>query len=416
MATLDDIHSNELALFEKPVIDTSDFGREWVTYRPINQLSDGAAIEFNIPPLSTQYLDLKRMKLHVKINITKDGTPIVNELDAEGKPTQDYVVVRLVNAPLHSLFSQVDLSLQQQPLSQVGPNYPYKAYLDLLLDTKDDQELYSQLFVKDTDGDGLGEGAEERTKGLLNGKTIDIIGGLKLDFCQQDRLILNGVPVNLKFWQTTHAFRLIGAAELKLNIVDISLEVAVAKISPGILLGHADALKDKPALYPYTRSVIKTFAIPTGQYAFTTDDLFQGQVPSQLILGIVESAAVHGHVGKNPYYFKPYNCNYVGFYVNGQSVPNHPLQPNYESDLFVEAFSTIKNSGVNIDRHDYANGYCLYVINPSGIYHKDRINPRGHTRLELKFSTALTKTVTLIAYAKFPALAKIDQSRNVILE
>jgi hypothetical protein len=173
----DDIHSNILALFEEPMIDTSDLGRECVTYRPINQLSDGAAIEFNIPALSTQYLDLKRMNLHVKINITKgDETPITRFVsDAEGNTTGDTVYI--ANAPLHSLFSQIDLSLQQQPLSQVGPNYPYKAYLDLLFDTENDQELYSQLFVKDTGG-GTGACAKERTKYLLNGKTTDLTCGL----------------------------------------------------------------------------------------------------------------------------------------------------------------------------------------------------------------------------------------------
>jgi hypothetical protein len=283
--------------------------------------------------------------------------------------------VYIANAPLHSLFSQINLSLEKQPVSQVGPNYPYNAYLDLLLDTENYQELYSQLFVKDTKG-GSGAGLKEITKYLLNGETDDLIGGLKLDFCQQDLLILKGVPVNLTFWQTIQAFRLLGGDKLKLNIVDTSLEVAIAKISPGVLLGHADVLKDKPASYPYTRSVIKMFAIPTGQYSFTTDDLCQGQVHNQLILGILELAAFHGDSEKNPYTVISYNCNYVGFYVNGQFVPSHPLQPNYEANLFVEAFSTIKNSVVNIDIYPYlGNGYCLYVINPAGIYSKDRITP-----------------------------------------
>jgi hypothetical protein len=427
MTTLDNIHSNELALFQEPVIDTSDLGREWVTYRPINPFFDGAAIEFNIPALSTQYLDLKRMKLRVKINITRgDGTPMESTLDSS-KDGHKPDIVGIVNAPLHSLFSQVDISLQQRSLSQLGPNYPYKAYLDLLLGTEDEQELYSQTFVKDDDfikwGDlatmGTSTGVVERTKALLDGKTTDLISGLKLDICQQDRLILNGVPVNLKFWPTKHEFRLLTDdidKQFKLNIVDISLEVAVANISPGVLLGHADALKDTPALYPYTRSVIKTYSITPRQYSFTTDDMFQGQVPNQLILGLVPSVAVYGSYLWNPFYFHPFDCNYIGFYVNGQSVPNHPLQPNYKSEHFVEAFSTIKNSAVNISRLDYTRGYCLYVINPNGIYHPDRINPRGHTRLELKFAQPLDYSVTLIAYAKFPALVKIDQSRNVILE
>jgi hypothetical protein len=114
-----------------------------------------------------------------------------------------------------------------------------------------------------------------------------------------------------------------------------------------------------------------------------------------------------------------FDCNYVGFYVNGQSMPNHPLQPNYKSDQYVEAFQTLNKGGktraVQIKRKDYKNGYCLYVIEPHGVYREDRLPQRGHTRLELKFGKSLPETVTVIAYAKFPALAKIDQSRNVIL-
>jgi hypothetical protein len=56
------------------------------------------------------------------------------------------------------------------------------------------------------------------------------------------------------------------------------------------------------------------------------------------------------------------------------------------------------------------------VIDPYGLYREDRLPQQGHTRLELKFAKALPETVTVIAYGKFPALAKIDQSRNVILE
>jgi hypothetical protein len=417
-------HGKELALFQIPAKDTGDQGREWITYRPINQLTDGATLEFNIPGTSTQYVDLKRMQLHIKATITKeDGTPI----DQTG---DDADSVGVANAPLHTMFSQVDLSLQQQPMNQVGPNYPYKAYLDLLFDTEDTQELYNQLFIKD-DGGSIDMDVSDPSgtnQGLFNrsmytyGKTVDLIGGLKLDICQQDRLLLNAVPINLKFWQTPDTFRLMAkdnTKQFKLHIVDASLEVAIAKVNPGVLLGHADTLKDTPASYPYTRSVVKTFAVPTGQYSFTTDDLFQGEVPNQLILGLVSSTATHGDYTKNPFNFRHFDCNYVGFYVNGQSMPNHPLQPNYASYQYVEAFQTLNKGGktraVHVTREDYKDGYCLYVINPQGIYREDRLTKRGHTRLELKFAKPLPETVTVIAYGKFPALANIDQSRNVVL-
>jgi hypothetical protein len=421
MAAIDEVHGEGLALFQQPPTDTGIQGTEWITYRPVNQLTEGSALEFNIPSTSTSYLDLKRMQLHVKAKITKsDGTDIEAPADHVG----------MVNAPLHAMFSQVDMSLQQQPTNQVGPNYPYKAYLDLLFDTEDEQELLNQLFIKDDPGTDMDDGDPSGSnQGLYKraiyteGKTVDLIGGLKLEFCQQDHLLLNGVPLNLKLWQTPETFRLMAkdkTENYKLKIVDAVLRVAITKVNPGVLIGHADALKEASALYPYTRSVVKNFAVPSGQFSFTVDDLFQGEVPGRLILGLVSSTAIHGDFNKNPFNFQNFGCNYVGFYLNGQSMPSHPLQPNYSGNQYAEAFQTLnteqKKRAVNITRRDYKNGYCLYVIDPSGVYDEQRLLQRGHTRLELKFSNALPETCTVIVYGKFPSLAKIDQSRNVTLK
>jgi hypothetical protein len=202
--------------------------------------------------------------------------------------------------------------------------------------------------------------------------------------------------------------------------VDAVLRVAITKVNPGVLLGHADALKETSALYPYTRSVIKNVAVPSGQFSFTVDDLFQGEVPGRIIVGLISSTAMHGDFNKNPFNFQNFGCNYVGFTVNGQSMPSHPLQPNYGGDQYAEAFQTLNTEGkkraVKITREDYKDGYCLYVIDPSGVYDTHRLLRRGHTRLGHKFSSALPETCTVIVYGKFPALAKIDQSRNVTLE
>ena len=40
---------------------------------------------------------------------------------------------------------------------------------------------------------------------------------------------------------------------------------------------------------------------------------------------------------------------------------------------------------------------------------------KGHTRLSVRFATGLPEAVTLIAYAKFPSVVKIDHARNAIL-
>ena len=94
-------------------------------------------------------------------------------------------------------------------------------------------------------------------------------------------------------------------------------------------------------MYPFKRFVVKTYAMAAGLYSFTKDDLFQGDVPEKIIVGLVSSAAAHGDYTKNPYHFQTFQCNYVGFYVNGQSTPSQPLQPNYAADNFIDAHPTI---------------------------------------------------------------------------
>ena len=83
---------------------------------PSNQITECGVIEFVIPPQTAGYMNLKNSSLKVKLRIT----------DYFGKPITDDANVGLVCLPLQSIFSQVDCTLQQTPVGQVGQNYPYR--------------------------------------------------------------------------------------------------------------------------------------------------------------------------------------------------------------------------------------------------------------------------------------------------
>jgi hypothetical protein len=82
-------------------------------------------LEFLIPPESVGYMDLRRSTLKIKLRLT----------NALGQPVAKDANLGLVNLPLQAVFSQVDCSLQQTSVTQTGTNYPYKAYIDTLLET-----------------------------------------------------------------------------------------------------------------------------------------------------------------------------------------------------------------------------------------------------------------------------------------
>lgn len=133
-----------MSIFEPPPTDTAIQVREWIEFRPVNQLGEDAAIEFHVPPQSTGYMDLKLCRLNVKIKITKADETSVTRDD----------VVSLINLPLHGMLSQIECQLQQKSVSDVGTNYPYKAYIDTLMTTDESIHVFnsSQLFIKDTSG------------------------------------------------------------------------------------------------------------------------------------------------------------------------------------------------------------------------------------------------------------------------
>ena len=60
---------------------------------------------------------------------------------------------------------------------------------------------------------------------------------------------------------------------------------------------------------------------------------------------------------------------------------------------------------------EYANGYAFICYNLDGQSSKDMMVEQkyGQCRFELAFLQALAETVSLIVYAHFPALLKIDE-------
>jgi hypothetical protein len=223
--------------------------------------------------------------------------------------------------------------------------------------------------------------------------------------------------MTLKLWPSKNAFRLMSNSsppDEKIKIVDASLKMCIQRPNPALVMAHNRLLEKSLALYPFMNSSLKIASIADGEYSFSADDMFQGEVPSQLILGLVSSRAYGGDYKKSPFNFQHFDCNFVALYVDGQSLPAKPLQPQYADGNYVAAYQTLLSHGseVWIDREDYPKGYTLYVldINP---YVDFNIKKRGHCRSELRFAKALPESATLIMYGKFPEILRIDKSRSV---
>lgn len=421
---------SELDLFTLPPTQINIEGSTWVVYKPISSLSDDAPIEFSIVS-SEDYLDLSHTQIGVRVQIAEVTAPA--EDDDEG-----YKQTGPVNCFLHALFSQIDVFFNTKQVSPPNTNYPYRAYIETLLNYGQDAKkshLGCGLWYEDTAGkmDDLKEnqGLVKR-RALVGAKgTIDLIGHLHCDVFNLDKHLLNNVDVFLRLTRSRDGFALMDSTgRFAVKILDAALLVRRVRVNPSIKIAHASTLAEQTAKYPLTRVQIKSLVIPSGVQAHSLDNIILGQLPKRVILGFITNKAYNGDRTCNPFNFQNFGINYLSLEVDGGQVAARTLQPDFTGKkLYVDSYQTLfmgtgihfHNHGNSITREDYPDGYCLFAfdltpdLSAGNDTHWNLIK-HGSVRLDVRFGTALTETINCLVYAEYESILEIDASRQPIVD
>ena len=216
-------------------------------------------------------------------------------------------------------------------------------------------------------------------------------------------------------------------ADFKVKIKEASLFVRKAKLSPSVQLAHMKALEKSTAKYPIRRVETKIFSIPKGNLTANQENVFLGQQPQKVILGLVQNAAFNGTFAKSPYDFATFDANFIALYKDGQQIPAKPLQPNYADGQYIRSYLSLfcstgqiyQDEGNHLSRQDYAEGYTLYAFDltpdlADGNYL--HVVKQGNLRVELHFAHPLPETVNCLVLAEFESIIEVDRSRNILFD
>jgi hypothetical protein len=419
---------SELDLFGVPPTQTSVESGVFVEHNTTSAIADNAPLEFCISGSGDDYIDVSQILLHVTAKIVRDdGTNIA--ADAAVAP---------VNLWLQSLFSQVDIKLNDTLITQSTNTYPYRAYLETLLSYGEDAKvshLTASLFYKDT-ANHFEDVAGDENAGFVTRKAftaasrhVDMMGRIHADLFFQDRYLINGVDMKIRLVRSKDSFALMapGADAYKVKITDASLFVRKVKLNSAVQLAHIKALENTNVKYPIRRVETKVFSVPRGNLAYIQENLFLGQLPKRIVIGLVDSDAFNGLYAKNPFNFKNYGINFFALYVDGHQLPAKPYTPNFERNrymrsyigLFVGSGKMNHDEGNSISRLEYAGGYTLFAFDltpdMSEAGHFNLIKT-GNIRLEIHFSAALDQTINCLAYAEYDSVLEIDKHRSILFD
>ena len=153
-------------------------------------------------------------------------------------------------------------------------------------------------------------------------------------------------------------------------------------------------------------------------------------------MGLVDLNAYNGAYGKNPYNFQHFGVNALTLTANGEEIPFKQLTLEYPKTNhanaatvdFIQAYNTLfsgtgkmyANTGLDISRDDYADGYTLYAfdLTPDMCNTADYFNAvqRGSLSVDITFKEDQNPPIAMVCYGVFENVIRVDSERNVIYD
>ena len=434
-----------------------------IEYQSLVPVTGRNALEFFVPGSTELYLDLKNSKLYVRYKIVKQDNANLAVTD----------VVTPVNDLLNSSFKNVELYMNDRLMSHSNNTHGYTSMIDHLIHDSEESmhsERAMRLIYKDTAGQmDVTEAREPNTENLVPGLDMEFVAGnaqatpaipdtyrvipeatvlgnnglykrylhtresqavevlapLRIDMFEQERYIPSGVSIKLRFHRQENAFVLMAANDrYKLVIEDALLLIRKVRPSPGVQLGHHDALLKTPAKFPITRKECKVLSVAAGLRDVKKDNIFLGQLPKRVVIGMVDADAFAGVINKNPYNFKHFNARHMQLFIDGDPARSQPLKPVMGNGQFVHSYETLYR-GINrldgekgciIKRQDWSRGYSLCAFDLTPDMDADdhyALIKHGNLRLEVEFEDALASPISVLIYAEFDNVVEITADRNI---
>lgn len=434
----------ELDLFNKPPVNISMERGVFQHHFPVATIAPGAPIEFHVQASPEEYIDLGRTTLQLQLAVRQRVGNAPLHANQRVAPVQNI---------MHSLFQQIDVKLNDRLVTPSLNTYPYKAYLETLcshgFESKKTWLSAEGWFGEAGDNPaqlwnpaaaaGAAPGVRARGNLIANGHDFELEGRPHVDIFQQERYLVPGVSMHVKFQLTPAAFHLMynpatvvaGNAQGHFTTIvrQAVLKIRKVRCNPDLLVEHARLMDaGSNALYPLRRGIVTTFTVAGGGQSFVQENLISGQLPRRALVALVSNAAFNGTTNINPFNFQHFGLNFLSASIGTETFPSQPFKPNYPAELYTQVYvdfmrvtgSLNASRGIGINYEDFLDGgHVIYAFDFTPDMadggHVDRIK-YGSLRLEGQFANPLPNAVNVIVFSEYDNLLQVDRARNVITD
>ena len=321
----------------------------------------------------------------------------------------------------NALFEQLDFQLNGVNINVSNNLYHYQSFIE-------------DLFYRHKTAAEIGNLIEDDyfVKFKTREKVFDLYFRIHISIAQQNNLLLNAVPINIKLIRAPDSFLLKDetGTGAKIDLSKISIFVKRVRLFPDIQAAIGGALEKSAAKYFISRNEIKSFAINSGLSSVSIENVFTGTLPKRLIVGFVSNASLTGDIKSSAYQFQNFDMNHITAIVDGVQYPSVPYTPDFDNDLYIREYVGMyealnQDEGIpqmQIGWMDYKNRLCFFCFDLSadgylgGESGTLSLLKRGHIRLEMKMKKASKEPFHMIVLGQFDNLIQINKFRNVVID
>ncbi len=435
---------NELDLFITPPINTS-VKRHFISkVYPLNSVKEGGPIEFVITSNKENFIDLNETYISLTCSIKKsDGSnPPLPDAGESTAPKESQVVP--VNFFIGALFKDVELYLGGKMISSSNNLYPYKSYLEFMMNYSEDTKkeiggcgMYWKMSGEDeyeeTDVHTTKEAhsLKKRWDITKHGKTFELFGRLHHDLFQQQRLFPGDLALRIKLIRNDTKFCLMSKdpdSSYKIIIEEAKLNVKRKEVSLNYL---RDVEKQRSqgefVRYPYKHVVMKYSNQSPHITNLSEHRLISNSPrPDRIVIGLVHADAFNGSLNKNPFYFNNYGVEHIHLTTGLLDMPYEEMKLDYSNNLFREAYIALlhntsrlfKNSSIGIDPSEFAEGLALYCfdLTKTGVDDKTfELTENDTIHVDIKLKKALDHALVIVFYMEFSQMLALGPSNDINL-
>ena len=236
-----------------------------------------------------------------------------------------------------------------------------------------------------------------------------------------------------EIWSQKHG----GARHIKditAEDLKITLLLNQNKVLPSVyrsLLNQFQKGTTKKAVYPTTRSEIRTFNHPNDSVYFEANNIFNNQLPNRVIVALLDQTAFNGSETKYAYGYKTFNITSIKQLIKGEEYPYRILELDHtdsSKDLrgyhqFLQDTECLrKRKGNMFQAKDWGRdkGCTLFVFNntPNESLSSSVLNPpqTGEVKIVIRFGSNPGVNLTVVVYGEFENLLEIDGNRTVLYD